>query len=163
VDDVEPKGGVPMKYLIGLIALLLPAAAVAAESVKLDSQIFVEKTVTDPDGKTRQVREPTKVVTPGDRLVFVIGYKNAGAAAATDFVITNPLPAAVAYAGAGENEPQVSVDGGTSWGALASLTVKQENGTERPATATDVTHVRWTFATIPAGGTGSVSFNAVVK
>jgi uncharacterized repeat protein (TIGR01451 family) len=152
-----------MKFLLGLLALLTPALAMAADQVTLDSQIFVERTVTDADGTTRTVREPTKVVTPGDRLVFVIAYKNAGSAAASDFVITNPLPSAVAYAGTEGNEPELSVDGGTSWGALAVLKVAQENGTERAASPADVTHVRWTFATIPAGSGGSVSFRGVVK
>jgi uncharacterized repeat protein (TIGR01451 family) len=152
-----------MKAWFGLLALLIPAAAAAADQVALDSEIFVEKIVTDPDGTSRIVLEPTKVVTPGDRLLFVVGYKNNGSQPAADFVITNPLPSAVAYAGAEGNEPQVSVDGGSSWGALAALKVRQADGTDRPATAADVTHVRWTFASIAPGAGGKLSFRGVVK
>jgi len=152
-----------MKLLLFVLTLLAPAAAMAAE-VSLDSQIFVERTITEPEGKTRVVLEPTKVVTPGDRLVFIIAYKNQGAAAAADFVVTNPLPAAVAYSGAEGEEPAVSVDGGSNWGPLATLKIKQTDGTFRSAEAADVTHVRWTFdRTIPAGGGGKLSFRGVVK
>ena len=35
------------------------------------------------------------------------------------------------------------MDAGKSWGALASLTVKGEDGKPRAAQGSDVTHVRW--------------------
>jgi uncharacterized repeat protein (TIGR01451 family) len=153
-----------MKLFFFLLALAAPAAAIAADKVSIDSQIFVERTVTETDGKAKTLLEPTKVVTPGDRLVFVIGYKNLGAEAAADFVVTNPLPQAVAYSGAEGAEPAVSVDGGNSWGPIATLKIKQTDGSFRPAVPADVTHVRWAFdKTIPAGGGGKLSFRGVVK
>jgi uncharacterized repeat protein (TIGR01451 family) len=153
-----------MKLFLFALTLLAPAAALAADEVSLDSQIFVERTVSDADGKAKTVLEPTKVVTPGDQLLFVIAYKNLGTQGAADFVVTNPLPAAVAYSGAEGTEPQVSVDGGASWGSLATLNINQADGTVRPATPADVTHVRWAFdQTIPAGGGGKLSFRGVVK
>jgi len=153
-----------MKFTLFMTALLAPAAAFAANQVTLESQIQVEREVRNEDGTTRTVLEPTNKVTPGDRLLFTVSYRNVGAEAAADFVVTNPLPSAVTYVGADSPEPTVSVDGGASWGSLATLNVKQEDGTTRPAAASDVTHVRWVFNdTIPAGASGKLSFRGVVK
>jgi uncharacterized repeat protein (TIGR01451 family) len=103
-------------------------------------------------------------VTPGDRLLFVLSYKNMGAQPASDFVVTNPVPAAVAYTGSEDETPMVSVDGGKTWGALASLSVTQADGTTRAAAPRDVTHVRWALGrAIPAGQGGKLSFRGVVK
>jgi uncharacterized repeat protein (TIGR01451 family) len=153
-----------MKFLIAILALLAPAAVSAADSVSLSSQVLVEKVKTGADGKPVTVREEPAVVTPGDKLVFLLRYKNGGAAPATGFTLTNPIPSAVAYAGSADSGASVSVDGGKSWGALASLKVAQADGTFRPATAADVTHIRWSFAqAIAPGATGELSFRGTVK
>jgi uncharacterized repeat protein (TIGR01451 family) len=104
------------------------------------------------------------VVTPGDRLVFVLGYRNAGAEPATGFVLTDPIPPSVSFTGSDDASAVVSVDGGRSWGKLASLKVVQADGTSRPAVAADVTHVRWSFdRPIASGSGGELSFQGVVK
>ena len=155
-----------MKIWMALAALAAPVASFAAgpEHVSLSSHVFVEHMKPGPSGKPVAVREDPHVVTPGDKLVFELAYRNVGAEAATGFVITDPIPASVAFAG-GESEGAIfSVDGGRTWGPLAALRVAQPNGGSRAATPADVTHVRWAFARpIPAGGAGSVSFRGVVK
>ena len=153
-----------MKILLSFLALIAPAAAMAASDVSLDSDVFVERVKQDSSGKRSTVLEPPKVVTPGDKLVFVLAYKNGGAKPATDFVVTNPIPDAVAFAGAEGDGALMSVDGGKSWGALAALKVKQSDGTLRPALPADVTHVRWSFGkAIAAGAGGKLSFRGIVK
>jgi uncharacterized repeat protein (TIGR01451 family) len=152
------------KILFFVLACLAPVAASAADSVSLASEILVERTRTDAAGKSAIVREAPKVVTPGDKLVFLLSYRNAGSAPATGFTVTNPVPAAVAFSGADGDGVDLSVDGGKSWGALASLKIAQADGTSRPARPDDITHVRWTFAQpIPAGGTGQLSFRGIVR
>jgi uncharacterized repeat protein (TIGR01451 family) len=153
-----------MKIILFMLALIAPAAAMAAQDVTLASEVFVEKTVKDAKGAAKVVREAPKVVTPGDKLVFVLSYKNQGAQPATGFTVTNPVPAAVAFAGAESGGSDVSVDGGKSWGQLAALTIAQPDGTRRAAAPADVTHVRWDFAQpIAAGAGGTLSFRATVK
>lgn len=153
-----------MKILLALLALLAPAAAFAADAVSLSSKVLVERIRQEADGKTRTVREEPGVVTPGDKLVFLLGYRNNGAAPATGFVVTNPIPGSVAFAGGESEGAQVSVDGGNSWGALAALRVANADGTSRPAGQADVTHIRWTFAQPIAPATsGQLSFRGVVK
>jgi uncharacterized repeat protein (TIGR01451 family) len=152
-----------MKLLLLILALVTPAAAFAAEEVALSSHVFVERVKPDASGAPKTVREKPEVVTPGDRLVFVLSYKNQGAQPATGFTVTNPIPPAVSFTGA-EGGALLSVDGGKSWGQLPALKVARPDGTARPATAADVTHIRWSFAQpIAAGSGGELSFRGTVK
>ncbi|MGV1682988.1 hypothetical protein [Sphingopyxis sp. NJF-3] len=150
--------------LLLAFAALLPGQALAADQIALDNSVFVERVKTDAAGKQRILLEEPKVVVPGDKLVFVLNYRNAGARAADRFVITNPLPAAVRFADAGDTQPLVSVDGGRAWGRLADLTITLADGTRRAAQPADVTHIRWAFQKpIPAGASGKLMFRGIVK
>jgi uncharacterized repeat protein (TIGR01451 family) len=147
-----------------LLAALTSGPALAANQVALDNHVFVERVSTDAEGKQRILLEEPKVVVPGDRLVFVLNYRNAGAQPADKFVITNPLPAAVRFAVAGDTHPLVSIHGGKQWGLLSDLSVPMTDGARRAAQPADVTHVRWAFQKpIPVGGTGKIMFRGVVN
>ena len=153
-----------MKIWLALFALLAPAAAFAADNVSLTSKVFVERVKPGADGKPVTVREEPGVVTPGDRLVFVLGYRNGGAEPATGFTLTDPIPPSIAFVGSEDASAILSVDGGKSWGKLASLKVVQADGSSRPAVATDVTHIRWSFdRPIASGSGGELSFRGVVE
>lgn len=153
-----------MKILLFVAALLAPYPALAADNVALSSEVFVERSVTAANGKAKVVREEPKLVTPGDKLVFVLSYKNAGAAPAESFVVTNPIPAAVSFVASDSPGADYSVDGGKSWAALAALKVKAADGSLRPATASDITAIRWAFAkAIPVGSSGNLIFRAIVR
>lgn len=149
------------KHAICIVALaaasvLTPAPAAAQDAVSLDSEVQVAK---DVDGVTTYVAP--EQVFPGDRLKFVTRYDNGGAEPAEDFVITNPLPGAVSLAEDGDF--LVSVDGGESFGRLSGRTVAAEDGTQRPAELSDVTHVRWIIPSIAPGESGEAIFFAQVK
>ena len=153
-----------MKIWLALFALLAPAAASAADNVSLTSKVLVERVKPGPDGKPVTVREEPKVVTPGDRLVVVLSYRNGGALPAPGFTLTHPLPTSGAVTGTDDKGASVSVDGGRSWGALASLKVVAPDGASRPAAAADVTHIRWSLRQpIAAGSGGELSFRGVVE
>jgi uncharacterized repeat protein (TIGR01451 family) len=154
-----------MKIILALLALAAPAtAALAANDVALTSSVFVERSKPQANGSVQVVREAPTVVTPGDKLVFVLSYHNSGAEPATGFVVTDPIPDNVVFAGGESSGAIFSVDHGTSWGALAALRVANPDGTRRPAQQADVTHIRWTFVQpIAAGASGQLSFRGVVK
>ena len=141
----------------------LPAAVQAAPGgVALHGDVKVE-TTTVVNGVEKTVLAVPKIVVPGNRLLFSTAYRNEGAAAVQNFVVTNPVPEGIAVAGSDAASLIVSVDGGKSWGKLAGLTVKGPKNVVRPAQAIDVTHVRWTVASIAPGAGGSVAYHAVVK
>ncbi len=153
-----------LKRLAILAAVAIPGTALAANNVSLSSDVFVERTVEKPDGKTAVMLEEPKTVIPGDNLVFVVKYKNVGSTPATDFSVTNPLPKAVAFNGTSDGTEIVSVDGGKKWGSLATLTYTRENGEVRPALMSDVTHIKWKFnRALSVGSEGKLVFRGTVK
>lgn len=149
--------------------LLAVAPAVAAQdTLELRNSVYQEVDVVDADGTTHRERVPAAKVVPGTEVIYVITYRNAGKQPATEVVITNPIPAELAYRpeqGPGPSAaPEVSVDEGKSWGALASLKVVGADGKPRAAQGSDVTHVRWKLgAPVKAGDQGSVSYRAVLE
>lgn len=154
-----------MKRFLAFLALaVIPAAALAADDVTLTSEVLVEKTVTDAGGKQKKVLEMPKVVTPGEPLLFKLKYVNTSAAPVENFVITNPIPDAVRFAGTESGDAVYSVDGGKIYAPIAVLSVKGADGAQRPAQTGDVTHVQFTLKQpIAPGGKGEVSFRGVVK
>lgn len=151
-------------FIMAALACAAPEAASAASPIALSSAVFVEKDIADAQGRRSIVLEAPRIVTPGDRLVFMLRYRNKGNRPAADFVVTNPLPQAVSYQGTPDSGAIVSVDGGASWGTLGQLRIRERNGNSRGARPEDVTHVRWTLKqAIPAGSTGQLMFRGIVK
>jgi uncharacterized repeat protein (TIGR01451 family) len=138
--------------------------AVAATPLELKSDVFVERQVVRGDGSNAIVLEKPNLVTPGDNLVFVVRYKNVGSSTANNFVVTNPLPTAVAFNGTADGLEIVSINGGKSWGILGTLRVTTADGTTRPASLTDVTHIKWNVnQPLTAGAEGKLIFRGIVK
>tara|TARA_R110000772_G_scaffold147233_10_gene257710 strand:- start:547 stop:1023 length:477 start_codon:yes stop_codon:yes gene_type:complete len=153
-----------LKGLSILATLGIPSMAIAANNVALSSDVFVERKVEKPDGKTAVMLEQPTTVIPGDNLVFVLKYKNVGSAPATDFAVTNPLPKAVTFNGTSDGTEIVSIDGGKNWGPLAALTYTRQNGEVRPALMSDVTHIKWRFnRSLSVGSEGKLVFRGTVK
>ena len=153
-----------LKYVATILALAAPGMALAANNVALSSDVFVERQVEKPDGRTAVVLEQPVTVVPGDNLVFVVKYKNVGNLPATDFSVTNPLPKAVTFNGTSDGTEIVSIDGGKSWGPLSALKITREDGEVRPALMSDVTHIKWKFnRSLSAGSEGKLVFRGTVK
>lgn len=155
------------KLVLACAAMAMPVLPLAAQGnpspITLSGDVKAVKTVTDADGKERiELVDPTTII-PGDRLVFGTDYANKGAEAVTNFVVTNPLPAAVRLAPDADPALELSVDGGKTWGVLAALTIANSDGTNRPATHADVTHVRWVLASIAPGASGRLTYPAIIR
>jgi uncharacterized repeat protein (TIGR01451 family) len=142
----------------------ITTAAVAAGPLQVTSKILAEHRTRAADGSTSVTLVAANKVVPGNRVVFVLDYKNTGRQPIANIVLDNPVPQGIAYRAPGANSPapELSTDGKT-YGALASLRVRAATGL-RPATADDVTHVRWRLAApLAAGAQGQFSFQAVLK
>lgn len=148
-----------------LLATIAFTPALASQGpLEVTSKVFVEQRSLDRDGSVRTTLTPASRAVPGDKVVFVLAYRNSGKQPLGDVVLDNPVPGAIAYRAPGQSsaKPEVSVDGKT-YGALAQLRVPVPGGASRAATPNDVKHVRWRLATIPAGGQGQLAFQAVLK
>ena len=152
--------------LVAAAALAVPALPLAAQDsspIVLNGDVKAVKIITDADGKQRTELVVPSTIVPGDRLLFGTNYANNGADAVASFVVTNPLPAAVRLAPDADPALEVSVDGGSSFGVMASLTIANPDGTTRQAAHADVTHVRWVLASIAPGASGRLTYPAIIR
>lgn len=150
--------------LVAAVALTGALPAIAGP-LSLVSEIRVEKRVAASDGTTRVVLVKADKVVPGDRVVFVLTYRNTGNQPISNLVLANPVPKNIAYrtGNAGSAAPEVSVDGKT-FGPLSGLRVASATGGLRAAGPDDVTAVRWRLASpVAAGAQGQLAFQAVLK
>ena len=146
-------------------ALALVATPAIAAPVEVTARAMTEQRQAASDGTTRIALVPVGRITPGDRVVYQLAYRNAGALPARDVVIANPVPRDLVYAGPadGSAAPEVSVDGIT-FGLLSQLRTRGADGASRPAALADVRVVRWRIGNpVAPGGHGQLAFRAILK
>jgi len=140
----------------GLAAIATFASAApthATPNVAMDSAVFVERLLP---GNVRQL-EPAQNLRRGDRIITIVRWHRLGGDGG--FVITNPMPRAIAYRESARADERVSVDGGRTWGRLGSLRIG-----DRIASPEDVTHVRWRITPDSAlMGRGNIAYSGVVR
>lgn len=131
-----------------------PGPAATQGDGALTSRIEREKSVAaTADQPAQKTYVAPDVVVPGDRVRVTLTFTNKGTAPASGVNLVNPIPEGLVYddtadaAGFG-----VSTDGGKNFGTLAALTVALDGAASRPATAADVTHVRWQWPDAIAPG-----------
>ncbi len=138
----------------------------AQENGALTTNMELERSVAAADGQpARKTYVAPDVVVPGDRVRVTLTFTNKGAAPAAGVNLVDPIPEGLVFdetadpAGFG-----VSTDGGKTFGALAALTVPAAGAAARPATAADVTHVRWLWPDpVAPGQSRSVAFFGRVR
>lgn len=153
-----------MKSALAVLPLFLAAslalAAADPGSIVVKSVAEKEEVVTAADGTKTTRLVPLAKAVPGDEVVYTVTVQNVGKEPATDVVVTNPVPEHTRYvagsAGGPGTEVAYSVDGGRTWGRAEELKVREADGTLRPATPADYTHVR--FVMKNALTPGSVAF-----
>jgi len=131
--------------------------------VSLKSDVMAVETSTDENGQeTIKLVAPT-TFTPGSKLNFGMNYSNTGTQLANNVTGTNPLHEAVRLAPEADPALIVSVDGGKTYGTLETLSFTTKSGTTRAAAHADVTHVRWTIASIAPGESGRIGFPVIIR
>lgn len=137
-------------------------------TVRLEHTAQQQETYTDENGveQTRLVAA-TRVV-PGEEILFTVSYTNTGTQPAENISVVNPVPEHMDYvdgsASGSDSVIDFSVDGGKNFGTPQDLVVVDAEGTERPASAQDYTHIRWVIGSNVAPGTsGTVQFRAIVE
>ena len=111
---------------------------------------------------------PADRVVPGDRVLYTLEVRNAGAQVLVTPTVIHPVPEHMRYvadsaAGPGA-EISFSVDGGHRFERAAKLKVLGSDGQWRSATAADYTHIRWQLKNpLRPDSVAFVRFRAVVK
>lgn len=153
--------------LAAAMLLIINAGSAAAQgSGPLTSKIELEKSMPATAGQSAQkTYVDPDVVVPGDRVRVTLTFTNDGAAPASGVNLVNPIPKGLAYDDTADTAGfGVSIDGGKNFGPLTSLIVPVEGATGRPATAAEVTHVRWLWPdAIAPGASRSVAFFGRVR
>lgn len=153
-----------LRIAIALLTLLAPAATLASSDVRTSSSIFVERAKPANAGARTITLEPARQVTSGERLIYVVEYRNTGKRPVQGFTVTNPLPRTVRLDETMDGSELVSIDGGRSWGTLSEMRVTLGEGSWRPANPDDVTHLRWRVGDrLMQGETRRVTFRAIVR
>lgn len=148
------------------LAITWPGSPLAAQNnspVALIGDVKAVKIITKADGTEHIELVDPGTLVPGDRLVFGTDYNNTAAEAVTNFVVTNPLPVAVRLTPDADPTLDVSVDGGKTFGALDALIFVNSDGSTHPASRADVTHVRWSLASLAPGASGSLTYPAIIR
>lgn len=153
-----------LRTAIALLTLLAPAATLASSDVRTSASIFVERAKPANAGARTIRLEPARQVTSGERLIYVVEYRNTGKRPVQGFTVTNPLPRTVRLDETMDGSELVSIDGGRSWGTLSEMRVTLGEGSWRPANPDDVTHLRWRVGDrLMQGETRRVTFRAIVR
>ena len=152
---------------LAFVALLgLPAApALAMEATQT---IEREVSVTQADGSVMLSRAPADLVKPGDALIYTLDFVNTEAEPVSGIKMAMPVPAEVRFVetvtALRDSTVSYSADGGQSFSSMDTLQVATASGGQRPATADDVTHVRWSIdRAIEVGEQGTVAFRAQLR
>ena len=148
------------------LILFLSGTAAAQDDNTLEVITTVQKVVTvvADDGQVTTEYVDADTVIPGERVQYTILFRNVGTQPAENVVITNPISESLVYVTGSALQDgltvEFSVDGGQSFAAADALRVSN-NGSDRPATNSDYTHVRWVMQTaLAVGDQGFASFAA---
>lgn len=129
-----------------LLGFAMSASAQPAVGIKLSA---LHKTKVTIAGVVKeQLREFDKLL-PGEEVTYVVHCANRGTEAASGVIVTLPIPPEMTLVAGSPDESvgrvDYSVDGGTTFGDLADLSVVRD-GTSRAATFADINLVRWRLA-----------------
>lgn len=165
----------PVPPARGAFLLLFFAATtqgqVPAGSLEIKSIAEVESRVAAPQTKPGEAAVklvPADRVVPGDRVIYTLEVRNAGAAVVEAPSVSYPIPEHMRYiadtaVGPGA-EVSYSVDGGHSFDHAENLTVRGVDGRPRPAIAADYTDIRWQLKNaLKANSVAFVRFRTLVK
>jgi uncharacterized repeat protein (TIGR01451 family) len=122
---------------------------------------------TAAEGEARHLKPADRLVA-GDKIFYTLEVRNVGAATLDAPTITHPIPPHTYYIADSAVGPgtlvRYSVDGGHSFDRPENLRVPVADGSKRPATASDYTHIRWQLTSrLQVNSVAFVRFRAVVK
>ncbi|MFZ5756752.1 MAG: hypothetical protein ACOY3X_07605 [Pseudomonadota bacterium] len=152
-----------------LAATMATTAAVAAP--KMTTSLIAEKDIVIVEkGKQVKKRVEAKEQAAGEVLIYTVSWRNEGTDVATSVSVGGLIPKGTAYiadSAKGDGELMFSIDGGKTFKKPALLTyeVSGKNGKKETVKANPeaYTNIRWTLPAVPAGSSGSASYEVRVK
>lgn len=136
-------------FAVLLTWVFATVAGAQERSIELKTTAAKQLQVMHDDGRVETKLVPADLVVPGDVVAYTIEAVNVGESDAERVIITDPIPEHTAYvSGSAEGDARIlfSVDQGMRFDAPGALVVAAADGSTRPATPADYTHVRWIFS-----------------
>jgi len=157
-----------MRKTISAFIMAAALSGVSASALTAQQTVEREVVVKQADGTEAVKREKADMVTPGDKVVYTLSYYNDEREPADNIVLVMPIPGEIKYlegsADMKHARTAYSADGGKTFYERQSLKVLQADGRSQTASATDITHVRWSVSTAVAPGeSGTLSFSGQLK
>ncbi|WP_136797751.1 DUF11 domain-containing protein [Desulfosediminicola ganghwensis] len=151
-----------------LVLTSMVGIAAAKEPISIVSKAEIEETVVNEQGEKETRRVPAAKVMPGTIVFFTNTCTNVSDSPIDDVVINNPIPEHTVYIDSSATEAGVAVtfstDNGNTFDAPGNLFIVEQDGTSRPATGRDYTHVRWQLkSSLKPGESKDVEFRARLK
>lgn len=154
--------------LAAIIVLAASANALAAPgSIRVQSVAEQEVQVRLADGRIEVKRQVVEKALPGSEVIYTTRFTNEGKKPAGNIVINNPVPANTQYVGGsafGENTTILYSVDGKAFNTPDRLSIRTQDGRERPALPTDYTHIRWIYkGELAPGKTGETGFRVKIQ
>lgn len=163
--DVTPEETRMLRFAAFITAGIFFSTA-NAEIVATQS---VEKEIVakGENGQFNVTRVSASKVSPGEEVIYILDYENRDGAPAEGVVLVMPVPSELVYiegsvTGDGASA-SFSADGGQTYLTRGRLMVN-EDGQQRPARGSEITHIKWTLAEPMApSAEGRVTFRGILK
>ncbi len=142
-----------------------PAAPARPGQVSLNIAIFKEVRSQGADGATDVRLVAADKAAPGDRLVYVLTYRNTGSQPVSNLIVDYPMPKGVSYRAPAEGSlpPLVSADG-VHFGQPGDMTGGSRPGPSPDSAKDSITALRWQVdGAVAPGAQGEVSFKATLN
>lgn len=159
-----------MKSVFSVMLLLVFGTTASAQDqgyLSVQTVVQKEQASINEAGEAKTELVAADTVTPGEKVVYTITFRNIGDEPADNVIITNPISGDLLYIDGSAFGPgtdiQFSIDGGQTFAHASELTVT-EDGVTRSAGAADFTHIRWVMQQeLAVGAQGIARFSAVLE
>lgn len=165
---VPDRNGGHVVQFSRLPAFLLAAAiALPIQPAMAETSVSIEVVREVETAEGERELQPVETAVPGEPLIYRIALENTDPVPATSVGLALPLDESLAIdpesVSAGtEIDVAFSADDGETFAAFSELSV-DENGAERQAQPTDLTHMRIEIEEIAAESEIAVEYDAVVR
>lgn len=156
--------------VFGAVFAIAFAVNTSAADSKVEVQLLAEvkTSASAPDGSQVARFAPAATLSQGEVVYYTVRILNPTSEYLRDVIVTQPIPANTTYsehsaAGPG-TEIQFSADGGLTFAPEGRVLTTDSGGVQRPATAQDLTHIRWRLRNALAPGAVALArFQAVFR
>lgn len=156
------------KIIATTTAILFLSSAATPFALTAKQTVEKEVTRTLDNGQIVTEQVEASLVVPGETVIYTFDIFNDEDQPVTDLVLAMPVPKEIRFIEGSADQAGASVlysvDDGQSFKRRDTLSMRGNDGTPRPATSDDITHVQWKISgPIEAGQSDKVLFKGRLR